>query len=335
MNLNLLFSLAAILVLGCIGYFLPNAGLQMIFGVFLPYIAVLTFLCGVIWKVMKWAKSPVPFRIPTTCGQQQSLPWIKQNKIDNPSTTSGVIIRMFFEIVLFRSLFRNTKAEIKDGDKISYEWEIFLWVGALAFHYSFLTVLVRHFRFFFEPIPFFVKIIEVLDGFFQIGLPIVLISGFVLLGAVLFLLSRRILNPQVKYISLVADYFPLLLITGIAASGLWMRYVERVDVTLIKQITMGIVSFNGVSAEVLSAASSTFYLHLFFICTLLIYFPFSKLMHAAGVFLSPTRNLANNSRMVRHINPWNPEVKVHSYEAYENDFREKMIEAGLPVDKES
>ena len=335
MNLNLLFSLAAILVLGCIGYFLPNAGLQMFFGVILPYIAVLWFLCGVIWRVMKWAKSPVPFRIPTTCGQQQSLPWIKQNKIDNPSTTTGVIIRMFFEIFLFRSLFRNTKAEIKDGDKISYEWEIFLWVGALAFHYSFLTVLIRHFRFVFEPIPFFVKMIEVLDGFFQIGLPIVLISGFVLLGAVLFLLSRRILNPQVKYISLAADYFPLLLIIGIAASGLWMRYIERVDVTVVKQITMGIVSFNPVSAEILSAASSTFYMHLFFVCTLLFYFPMSKLMHAAGVFLSPTRNLANNSRMVRHINPWNPEVKVHSYESYENDFREKMIEAGIPVDKES
>ncbi len=335
MNLNLLFSLAAILVLGCVGYFVPNAGLQMFFGVILPYIAVLTFLCGVIWRVMKWAKSPVPFRIPTTCGQQQSLPWIKQNKIDNPSTTLGVIIRMFLEIFLFRSLFRNTKAEIKDGDKISYEWEIFLWVGALAFHYSFLTVLVRHFRFFFEKTPFFVEIIEVLDGFFQIGLPIVLLSGFVLLAAVLFLLSRRVLNPQVKYISLAADYFPLLLIAGIAATGLWMRYYERVDVTAIKQITLGIVSFNWTSIEVMKSVSGTFYLHLFFICTLLIYFPFSKLMHAAGVFLSPTRNLANNSRMVRHINPWNPEVKVHSYESYENDFREKMIEAGLPVDKES
>ena len=33
------------------------------------------------------------------------------------------------------------------------------------------------------------------------------------------------------------------------------------------------------------------------------YFPFSKLMHMAGVFLSPTRNLANNNRMVRHVNP--------------------------------
>jgi nitrate reductase gamma subunit len=52
------------------------------------------------------------------------------------------------------------------------------------------------------------------------------------------------------------------------------------------------------------------------------------------VFLSPTRNLANNNRMKRHINPWNPKVKFHTYDEYEDDFREKMIEAGLPVEKE-
>jgi len=69
------------------------------------------------------------------------------------------------------------------------------------------------------------------------------------------------------------------------------------------------------------------------VSVLLAYFPFSKLMHLAGVFLSPTRNLSNNSRFVRHVNPWNYPVKVHTYEEYEEEFRDKMIEAGLPVDK--
>ena len=56
-------------------------------------------------------------------------------------------------------------------------------------------------------------------------------------------------------------------------------------------------------------------------------------MHAAGVFLSPTRNLANNNREVRHINPWNPDLAYHTYEAYKDEFREKMVAAGLPVEK--
>jgi nitrate reductase gamma subunit len=57
-------------------------------------------------------------------------------------------------------------------------------------------------------------------------------------------------------------------------------------------------------------------------------------MHMGGVFLSPTRNLPNDSRINRHINPWNPEVKVHTYAHYEDEFREKMKDAGLPVEKE-
>jgi len=77
-----------------------------------------------------------------------------------------------------------------------------------------------------------------------------------------------------------------------------------------------------------------FYIHLFTLCVLISYFPFSKLTHMAGIFLSPTRNLANNSRFIRHVNPWNYTVKFHTYAAYEDDFREKMIEAGLPVDKQ-
>jgi nitrate reductase gamma subunit len=77
-----------------------------------------------------------------------------------------------------------------------------------------------------------------------------------------------------------------------------------------------------------------FYIHLFLVSTLLAYFPFSKLMHMGGVFLSPTRNLPNNNRARRHVNPWNYPVKVHSYEAYENDFRDLMKEAEIPVEKE-
>ena len=68
--------------------------LTTLFGVALPYAAFALLVVGIIIRVVKWGKSPVPFSIPTTCGQQQSLPWIKQNKIENPSTTWGVIARM-------------------------------------------------------------------------------------------------------------------------------------------------------------------------------------------------------------------------------------------------
>jgi nitrate reductase gamma subunit len=340
MNVNYIFSLivvVALLLLALVGVQIP--GLKVVFGIILPYAAIITFLVGFILRVWGWGRSAVPFRIPTTCGQQSSLPWIKQNKIDNPSTTLGVILRMAMEIFLFRSLFRNTKMQLQDG-KLSYKWEIWLWVFALAFHYSFLVVILRHLRFFFEPVPLLIKLIETLDGFFRIefisdvlivGLPGIYISGLVLLGAVTFLFLRRIAIPQIRFISLAADYFPLFLIMGIAVTGIMMRYFTKVDIVAIKSLTMGLVTFHWTIPEGISAL---FFIHLFLVCVLLAYFPFSKLMHLGGIFLSPTRNLANTNRAVRHINPWNYPVHVHTYEEYEDEFREKMIEAGLPVDKE-
>ena len=109
-----------------------------------------------------------------------------------------------------------------------------------------------------------------------------------------------------------------------------MRYFAKIDVTAAKELTMGLVTFHPVVPE---GIGGIFYVHLFFVSVLLMYFPFSKLMHLGGIFLSPTRNLPGNSRAVRHVNPWNYPVPVHTYEEYEDEFREKMIEAGLPVEK--
>ena len=77
-----------------------------------------------------------------------------------------------------------------------------------------------------------------------------------------------------------------------------------------------------------------FYIHLFLICVLAIYFPFSKLMHMGGIFLSPTRNQCNNSRAKRHSNPWNSAIKFRTYAEYEDDYRDKMKKAKLPVEKQ-
>lgn len=329
--MKMLVPLSAVIVMIIIALAgVEAAGLQAIFAVAIPYIAFLVFVVGMIYRVFDWAKSPVPFRIPTTCGQQQSLPWIKQDKIENPSTCFHTFIRMVMEVLFFRSLFRNLKTELNDG-KVVYGSDKWLWLFGLIFHYSFLVVLIRHVRFFVVDVPFVIEIVEALDSFFQAGVPLVYITGISLFAGATFLFIRRIVIPQVRYISLPADYFPLFLIIAIAISGILMRYFTKVDVVAVKNLTMGLVTLSPVVPE---GIGSIFYVHLFLVCVLFAYFPFSKLVHMGGVFLSPTRNLANDSRMVRHINPWNYPVHVHTYEEYENDFRDKMKKAGLPVEKE-
>jgi len=326
-----LAAVIALVLIAGLGSRIP--GMQYLFGVAIPYLAMAIFVVGFCKRVIFWASSPVPFKIPTTCGQGTSLPWIKQDKLDCPSTTSQVVGRMFLEIFLFRSLWRNTKAEVHDGPLLTYESSKWLWLFGILFHYSFLVIVLRHLRLFLEPVPCFIQALEFGDGILQIGAPTLYLADVTLLLGLMLLFARRLVNRQVRYISLANDYFPLYLIFAIALTGVLMRYFLRgdIDVVAIKRLAVGIVTFQpAIQAEI----GAIFYIHLFLVSVLLAYFPYSKLMHLGGIFLSPTRNMANDSRMRRHINPWNPEIRPHSYAGYEDEFREFMVDAGIPVEKE-
>jgi len=327
-----LVSFIAVLLLVLIAYLgVAAANLRFLFGVIIPYAAFLVFVGGMIVRVLKWGSSPVPFRIPTTCGQQKSLPWIKQSKLENPSGTLGVIGRMALEVLVFRSLFRNLKTQLNGEKKLAYGEAKWLWLAGMAFHWSFLIILFRHMRFFIEKVPTAVQLAEGLDSFLQIGAPLLYMTDVVILLAVTYLFIRRIGIPQVRYISLMADYFPLFLILGIALSGVLMRYFYKTDIVSVKMLAIGLISFKPTVPEGIGVI---FYIHLFLLSVLFAYFPMSKLVHLGGVFMSPTRNMANNNRMKRHVNPWNYPVHIHTYEEYENDFRAKMKDAGIPVEKE-
>jgi len=330
--MTILYSLVLFLLLSALGYLGGSiSGLRMYFGVIIPYGAILVFLAGVTYRVFQWARSPVPFRITSTGGQQKSLPWIKASRLDNPSTGLGALMRMALEILLFRSLFRNTKAELRKGPRLVFEESKFLWLGALAFHWSFLLIFLRHLRFFLEPVPGMVLAAQSLDSFLQIGTPVIYATDGIILVALGYLLLRRILDSRIRYISLLTDYFALFLLLGLVISGILMRYWFKTDIVEIKQLALGLVTFQPILLE---GVGALFFMHLFLLSSLIAYFPFSKLMHMGGVFLSPTRNLANNNRSKRHVNPWNYPVKVHSYQEWEEEFRDKIIASGLPLEKE-
>lgn len=324
----------AVLGIGTLSLVCYGLGLTSFLGIVLPYAAVLIFIGGVVWRVVSWAMSPVPFPIALTGGQQKSLPWIKRSPLEAPASHEEVAGRMVLEVFLFRSLFRNTRAKLHDtpdGPRLVYWSSKWLWVFALLFHYAFLVVFIRHFRFFTEPVPICLQAVEFLDSFMQVGSPVLFQSGAALVAALLFLFLRRLWDPKLRYISLPGDYFPLFLLLAIALSGISLRYWTKVDIASVKVLTMNLASFTPVVPEGIGAA---FYLHMAFVSALLLYFPFSKLMHMGGVLLSPARNLRANSREFRHVNPWNKPKEFRTYAEYEDDFRNAMAEAGLPLEKE-
>lgn len=304
--------------------------LNTLFAIIIPYTALAIFVVGFIYRIIFWARTPVPFHIPTVSGQQKSLPWIESNKTESPSTTWRVIWRMALEVLLFKSLFRNDCTELVGQERALYRGNRLLWFGGLIFHWSLLIILLRHIKLFFEPVPGFVTFLQNIDGLFQMGTPTLLMTNILVVASLSYLFLRRVYNPQIRYISLFSDYFPLVLILGVATSGILMRHFYRVDLLDIKRFVLGILSFSPVIPK---DGGILFYVHLLMVCILLVYFPFSKLMHMGGVFMSPTRNLQNNSRAQRHVNPWNYPVKVHTYDEWKDEFKDAIKEAGLPLEQ--
>jgi nitrate reductase gamma subunit len=304
--------------------------LSTIVGVVIPYVAAFVFVVGVLYRVFFWSKTVVPFKITTTSGQQKSLPWLKRtwmDRFDSPYTNWETAVRMLMEIFLFRSLWKNVRYELPSQTAVNTKW---LWLFALTFHWSLLIVLIRHFRFFLDPVPPFVNLIQSLDGFievhtdfFQPHVVHIMITGLTLLIALLYLLYRRLFFPRERTLSLPSDYLALLLLLGVVITGLLMRYLIPVDVAHIKELAQGLLVFNPPTDLELHWL---FMLHLLFVSSLLAYFPFSKLMHAAGILFSPTRNMPNNNRAVRHINPWNYPVKGIDWDEFYEDFKEDMEE---------
>ena len=153
--MNALYALSAVVALMLLAFLgVSTADLNVLFGVVVPYAALSVFLIGVAYRVLKWATVPVPFRITTVCGQEKSLPWIRSNPLESPHNGMYAALRMALEVLAFRSLFRNTSISLAPdekslgGKRIVYSANFFLWLGALAFHYCFLIILLRHFRFF-------------------------------------------------------------------------------------------------------------------------------------------------------------------------------------------
>jgi nitrate reductase gamma subunit len=298
------------------------------FGVVVPYTAFVIFVIGIIYRIVRWANSAVPFKIPTPCGQEKSLPWIKSSRLESPFSNLGVVGRMAADILLFRSLFRDSKYNYAVDKAVDTKW---LWIFAIIFHWSMLMVLIIwHLRLLIEPIPAWILALQAADGVFEVHLPLhvinISISGVAMLTALICLLGRRIIFAKERAISLPSDYFALLLLISIAATGLIMKYFIGVDVEKVKELALGLVTLNPVAPEL----HWLFYLHLVLVSILIAYFPFSKLMHAGGIFFSPTRNQPNDNRVRRHVNPWDYPVEIQTWDEYAERFEKelKLVEEG-------
>ncbi len=224
------------------------------------YAATLIMVVGLTAKIWQYARTPAPLKIPTTPA---------------PTTRAGVAARLFREVVFFESLFKGSK------------WS---WLFGWLFHFGLLVVLVRHLRYFTEPLWWIAVLVQ------DIGV----YMGFVMLLGLLGLLVRRSVVDRLRYISAPSDYLMLGLLIAIGGSGLMMKYVTRTDIVAVKVYFLGLMRFDWQPLP----ADPMLLIHLSLVAVLMIIFPFSKLLHAPGLFFSPTRNQVDDPRERRHVAPW-------------------------------
>lgn len=238
------------------------------------YLSIAVFVLGFIYKLNVYYSTPQPLKIPQT---------------PQPTIAGGVFFRMVGDVLFFRSLSKGTTL---------------LFFAGWIFHLCLLVVFLRHLRYFMTNVPGFVILFS--DG--------AVFIGAILLLSLIVLFLRRFLDKKVAYNSSLSDYFVLVLLIGIVLSGLLMRFEPfRPDVVGIKELMLELMNpltaFSLLTLHPPHApeGSSMFVVHIILVFTLLIYFPFSKLTHSGGYFFSPTRNMVNNPRKQRYINPWDPE----------------------------
>jgi len=229
------------------------------------YAATAVLAVGLALKIYQYATVPAPLKIPTTPA---------------PTTTGGVVWRMCKEVVLFESLFRSSK------------WT---WIFGWMFHAALLLVVLRHLRYFTEPVWFWVVWVQ----------PFGTYAAWAMLIGLGGLWIRRFVVDRVRYITGPSDHLMLALLAGIGITGALMRFSERVDIVALKGFVLGLLRFDWQPLP----GDPLLVLHLFLVIVLMVVFPFSKLLHAPGLFFSPTRNQADNPRERRHLAIWAQELE--------------------------
>jgi nitrate reductase gamma subunit len=228
------------------------------------YVATVLLIAGLGYKIRQYWITPAPLKIPTTPA---------------PTTRGGVVFRMAREVALFESLFKGNK------------W---IWLFGYMFHVGLALVLLRHLRYFTEPVWGWVVLIQ----------PFGMYAGFAMVAGLLGLWARRIFVERIRYITNPSDHLILALLVGIGASGLMMKFVAHTDIVAVKTFFIGLMQFNIQPLP----SDPVLLLHLALVAVLMIIFPLSKLLHAPGVFFSPSRNQVDNPRESRHLAPWAAEL---------------------------
>ncbi|GAB6159079.1 sulfate reduction electron transfer complex DsrMKJOP subunit DsrM [Desulfotomaculum varum] len=223
----------------------------------LPYISVSILVLGLLYRMGRWASGRIVHNITLTPA---------------PTTQAGALLDIAAEVVFFRSLYKADKA---------------VWTGGWIMHVALFSILGGH-----------IMGIGLLGlQFYYIGLTSEHTSeylsnllgtsfGVVVLLALLYLLYRRLTINEVKQVSAPSDYLHLLMLIAIVSVGNLMRFVPEwgIHYEPVRDYVANLLTLTPVTPDMEVMHKPLFVLHLLLVQILMIYLPFSKLLHIPGMF---------------------------------------------------
>jgi nitrate reductase gamma subunit len=218
----------------------------------LPLAPLVLFLSGIVVRVAAWLRKPVPYHLTLF-----PVPLEKREKLAMATK----------ELLLFRTLFRENRL---------------LWLLAWLFHLSLAMILAGHvlgislLRSQFTVLGASPETSELLSR--TVGAA----AGTVMVASLMALFCRRLLDRELRRLSEPLAWFDLLLLLSISLSGLGMYHPAfHADLPAVRSWLAGLFLFNPVPFP----HNPLFTIHLALVGFLLVYFPFSQLMHAAGALV--------------------------------------------------
>ena len=216
-----------------------------------PFFTLLVFILGIAYRFYVWKKTPQPGKMTLFPAPEGS--------------TTGEVIK---DTLLFPGLFK--------GDKT-------LWSFSWIFHVMLALIFIGHIRIFTD-FPALWNALRInADTMSAVSGGA---AGIIIFATALLLFLRRFMIRRVREISNFADYFAILLLLAIIITGNMMRFGEHFDLVLTRNYFSALFTFSFASMQV--PENGMFRLHFLLAQLLIIYIPFSKILHFGGIFFTQT-----------------------------------------------
>lgn len=220
--------------------------------IILAYLGIIVLIGGLIYQILKWWMADMPFHL---------------SKFPAPASNAKALGHVLLDSFFFRSMWKRSME---------------VWASGWTFHVFLALLIIGHIVGIstagLQFVPYGVSPEESMRLSGQFGLVI----GIILMLILLYLLGRRIVSSRIRFISSAEDFLILVLLLAIVISGNAMRLYAGIETAAVRDFIHSIF----ILKPILPPLDPWFISHFSLVMLLLIYFPFSKLAHSCGIFMS-------------------------------------------------